>query len=128
MRHAIPLVAACLILSACGSNSSPPAQGNDQTGALDNAALQGVEHLGHFVVTGTVHGTVGNGATHTDGVGNTTYSTAADVIVIGNESGSDVAFNFAHYDGAPNAVVDSIDRMAGYASAGVQLNGGVQVP
>ena len=40
MRRAIPFVAACLILSACGSNGSQPAQGNDQAGALDNAALQ----------------------------------------------------------------------------------------
>ncbi len=103
----------------------------DIAGNLDYAALGGVEHLGHFVVTGTVHGYVGNGATHTYDDDITTYSTASETIVIGsgpifsNELGSDITFNFAHYDGTPNATVAGTDQSAGYSSAGVRLYSGV---
>ena len=46
--------------------------------------LGGVENLGHFVVTGTVHGFVGNGATHTYLDNSIVYSTAAETIVVGS--------------------------------------------
>lgn len=40
MRISIALAAACLMVSACGSNGGQATGGNDQAGALDNAATQ----------------------------------------------------------------------------------------
>lgn len=90
----------------------------DIAGNLDSAALGGVENLGHFVVTGTVHGSVGNGAAS---------STAAETIVVGSELASDVTFNYAYYNGTPDGTIAGTDQTANYAPAGVRLIGATSI-